>query len=224
MSILLAGNPAFAASLQSHDSIKAAAEEFISAAVEASHGLVPTVSAGGLDSRLRLSNCDQPLEAFLPTGGKLLGNITVGVRCSGTRPWSLYVPVRVALFSQVVVAARPLTRNSVLTQEDMKLEKRDLAQLQNGYFTDPSALIGKKVGRNIAMNAALDASRVRDPLAVKRGQRVNLVAAANGIEVRMKGEAMSDGATGDRIKVRNLSSKRVVDGVIESSSTIQVAM
>jgi flagella basal body P-ring formation protein FlgA len=224
MTILLSGNAVIAASLQSHASIKATAEQFISAAVEASHGLTPEVTAGGLDSRLRLSGCDLPLEAFLPTGGRLLGNVTVGVRCTGSRPWSLYVPVRVALFGKVVVAARPLTRNGVLARADLKLERRDLAQLHTGYFTDPAGLVGKKVSRNIAMNATLGTDQVRDPLAVKRGQRVELVAAGNGIEVRMKGEAMADGAAGDRIKVRNLSSRRVVDGVVDASGAIQVAM
>ena len=65
---------------------------------------------------------------------------------------------------------------------------------------------------------------MKEPLAVKRGQRVDLVALAGGLEVRMTGEAMSDGTPGQRIKVRNLRSKRVVDGIVKSSTTIQVAM
>ena len=40
----------------------------------------------------------------------------------------------------------------------------------------------------------------------------------------MAGEAMADGTTGERIKVRNLSSKRIIDGIVKSATTIQVAM
>lgn len=221
---LFAGNPAHAGALQSHASIRQTAEHFISESVEASHGMPPAVSTSALDSRLRLSQCELPLEAFQPTGGKLLGNTTVGVRCTGGNPWTLYVPVKASLFDNVVVAARPLTRDSILGADDMKLERRDLAQLHTGYFTDAAELTGMKITRSVAMNATLTTTQVREPLAVKRGQRVNLIAAKGGIEVRMNGEAMADGAAGDRIKVRNLSSKRVIDGIVESGSTIQVAM
>lgn len=223
LGLLLAGT-AHAQSLQSHASIRTAAGQFARAAVLASNGIEPTVKVSELDSRLRLVRCQQPLEAFQPVGGKLLGNITVGVRCTGSRPWSLYVPVRVSLFAEVVVAARPLARNSALAQTDLKLERRDLARLHNGYFTDPAALVGKKLTRPVPLNAALTDSQIREPLAVRRGQRVTLVATGSGIEVRMGGEALADGAAGDRIRVRNSSSRRVVDGIVQDAGTVQVAM
>jgi flagella basal body P-ring formation protein FlgA len=40
----------------------------------------------------------------------------------------------------------------------------------------------------------------------------------------MSGEALDDGASGARIKVRNLSSKRVVNGTVLSATTVRVAM
>jgi len=213
-----------AAPVQDHESIRKAAESFITDVVRSSHGLTPEVRAGKLDSRLRLSHCDAPLEAFQPPGGKTLGNITVGVRCNGTRSWSLYVPVKVSIRDKVVAAARPLTRGDVVQASDLKLVERDLAQLQSGYFSDPAELVGKEVTRTVAMDAALTNYLIKDPLQVRRGQRVSLVANSGGLEVRMSGEALSDGAAGARIKVRNLSSKRVVDGTVLTANTIQVAM
>lgn len=219
----LAG-PAIGAQLQDHASIKQAAESFIADVVRSSHGAEATVRAGSLDSRLRLARCDIPLEAFQPGGSRALGNTTIGVRCTGSTSWTLYVPVSVSLFGEVVVAARPLTRATLLTAADLKLARRDLAQLHNGYFDTIDQAIGMQAGRNIAVDTAISTVLVKEPLAVKRGQRVNLVALAGGLEVRMAGEAMSDGTTGQRIKVRNLRSKRVVDGIVKSATTIQVAM
>ncbi|MBT8121609.1 MAG: flagellar basal body P-ring formation protein FlgA [Gammaproteobacteria bacterium] len=210
--------------LQDHASIKRAAESFITDVVRSSHGAEPTVRAGSLDSRLRLTRCDIPLEAFQPGGSRALGNTTVGIRCTGNTSWTLYVPVSVSLFGDVVVAARPLTRATLLTAADLKMARRDLAQLHSGYFGSIDQAIGKQAGRNIAVDTAISTSLVKEPLAVKRGQRVSLVALAGGLEVRMTGEAMSDGTKGQRIKVRNLRSKRVVDGIVKSATTIQVAM
>ena len=47
------------------------------------------------DPRLRLARCEEPLSLALPPGGPRSGSITVGVRCTGERPWSLFVPARV---------------------------------------------------------------------------------------------------------------------------------
>jgi flagella basal body P-ring formation protein FlgA len=213
-----------AAPVQDHESIRKTAEMFITEGVRSSHGQTPDVRAGKLDSRLRLSHCEEPLEAFQPPGGKMLGNITIGVRCSGTSSWSLYVPVKVSIYDKVVAAARPLTRGEVLQAGDLKLVERDLSQLQSGYFSDPAKVAGMEVTRTVAMDAALSNYLVKEPLQVRRGQRVSLIANSGGLEVRMAGEALADGAAGARIKVRNLSSKRVVDGTVMSATTIQVAM
>jgi flagella basal body P-ring formation protein FlgA len=213
-----------AAPVQDHASIRKTAEQFITDLARASYGQTPDVRTGSLDSRLRLSRCDEPLEAFQPAGGKTLGNITVGVRCSGSKSWSLYVPVKVSIYDKVVAAARPLTRGELLEDGDVKLVERDLAQLQSGYFSDPAEVAGMEVTRTVAMDAALTNYLIKEPLQVRRGQRVILVAISGGLEVRMSGEALDDGASGARIKVRNLSSKRVVNGTVLSATTVRVAM
>ena len=224
MATACAATPLAAAPVQDHETIRNTAEQFITDVVRSSHGQTPVVHAGKLDARLRLSDCDEPLEAFLPPGGRSLGNITVGVRCSGNKSWSLYVPVKVSIYDRVVAAARPLSRGDVLQEGDLKLVKRDLAQLQSGYYSDPAEVAGMEVTRTVAMDAALTNYLVKEPLQVRRGQRVSLVASSGGLEVRMAGEALADGAAGAHIKVRNLSSKRVVDGTVLSENVIQVTM
>jgi flagella basal body P-ring formation protein FlgA len=60
-------------------------------------------------------------------------------------------------------------------------------------------------------------------LIVRRGQEVTLLSAADTVEVRASGRAMSDGAAGSRIQVQNLGSQRVVEGVVESADLVRVA-
>jgi len=210
--------------VQSITSIQQAAEQFILNEVTVSHDKQAVARAGHLDSRLRLSACDTPLETFLPDGGRTLGNTTVGVRCTGKTTWSLFVPVKVSIYETVVVAARPLSKGSVIGTQDLQLAKKDLAKLRAGYFTDTSEVLGKQVKRTVRHGAALTTPMVKNALQIKRGQRVSLVAGAGGIAVRMIGEALADGAAGDRIQVRNLSSKRVVEGTVLSPTTVQVLM
>lgn len=221
---ILAAQTTMAEPMESHQSIRAAAESFIAAEVLASYDVMPTVEAGRLDSRLKLAPCDQPLETNLPPGGRMLGNAIVGVRCSGTKPWNIYVPVKVSLYESVVVTANPMSSGQVISAGDVKLIERDVTRLHSGYFSGTTDVVGKKVKRSLPLGAVITGTMLREAIAIKRGQRISLVSGSGGLQVRMTGVAMADGAAGDRIEVRNLSSKRVIEGVVLSSADVQVGM
>jgi flagella basal body P-ring formation protein FlgA len=57
---------------------------------------------------------------------------------------------------------------------------------------------------------------------IKRGQRVTLVASAGGIEVHAMGEAVADASATGRVRVLNLSSRRIVEGQAESADRVRV--
>ncbi|RAE77565.1 flagellar basal body P-ring formation protein FlgA, partial [Burkholderia multivorans] len=48
------------------------------------------------------------LEPFLPTGARLWGRTTVGVRCAGERPWTVYLQAKVTVHATYYVAARQI--------------------------------------------------------------------------------------------------------------------
>jgi flagella basal body P-ring formation protein FlgA len=60
-------------------------------------------------------------------------------------------------------------------------------------------------------------------LVIQHGQEVTLVAAAGGFEVRARGRALADAASGARVKVQNLSSMKVVEGVVDGPDLVRVA-
>jgi len=219
----LAGN-ALADGIQSRSGIQRAAEDFMIARARVEYGREAGVKAGHLDSRLRLAECDAPLEAFQPDGGQTLGNTTVGVRCAGSKTWTLYVPVKVSIHENVVVAARPLQKGKQLQQQDLKLVETDISGLRSGYYESLHDVIGKQLTRSVRIGAAITMPVVKDPRQVKRGQSINLIAEAGGLRVQMKGKALADGSSGERIQVRNLSTKRVVEGVVTSATTVMVNM
>jgi flagella basal body P-ring formation protein FlgA len=217
-------SPVAADAIQSHESIQTTAEAFIAEIVLSSHGSSPTARAGSLDSRLRLKECDEPLEAFQPAGGRSLGNTTVGVRCPGSQPWTLYVPVKVSIHDTVVVAARPLSKGMIVQDQDVKLLGKDLAKMHSGYYKDLSQVIGKQVVRTVSMGAAVTTLMVKPQLQIKRGQQIRLVARSHGLKVQMSGEALADGASGEYIRVRNTSTKRIIEGIVRSATTVEVAL
>lgn len=208
-----------AKALQSHDSIREFAQEYVEAQITDRPGKV-TTEAARLDPRLRLAQCDEELEVANSFDTLRGGQITVNVQCNGSKRWTLYVPVKLQVLQEVVVINQSLPRNTVIGADHVRLEIQDTSRLTRGFFTDLSQVVGKSIQRRISANRVLTPHSVQSPDAVKRGQKVTLVAKNNGFSVSMHGKALSNGAVGDRIKVQNLSSERIIEGIITKDGQV----
>ena len=183
-----------------------------------------TAQAAALDPRHRLARCDRPLEAFLRPGARISARTVVGVRCTGSKPWKLYVPVNVVVTREVLIAKRTLPRGHLLTAADFTVESRDVSRLLSGYVSDPDALVGQKLKTQLIAGRLLTPSMLEADAAVRRGQTVTIIATSGGIAVRMSGKALMDGALNQRIRVQNLNSGRVVEGIVRSREHVEVLL
>lgn len=120
------------------------------------------------------------------------------------------------------VAAHAIVMGTVLGASDLRLEQHDVSELPQGYLDDPAIAIGLTASRAIAGGAILTNQQLLGTRAVQRGQTVTLVASVNGMSVRMSGRALSDGLVNQRIKVENLSSGRIVEGVARSEQIVEI--
>src|SRR3989344_1414262 len=212
---------ALANEAQSLDSIRQVARNFALNTAKLP-GITTEAEVGSLDSRLRLALCPAPLMAFLPAGAKLSGNATVGVRCQDSKPWTVYVPVRVKLNGQVLVATRPMARGAIIKETDVRLETRDMATLPVAPLTESSQAVGKLAKRALGIGTVISVNELQVPRLVRRGDRITILAAESGIEVRANGEALMDGAEGDRIRVRNSLTDKVIQATVMSAGLVQV--
>jgi flagella basal body P-ring formation protein FlgA len=57
---------------------------------------------------------------------------------------------------------------------------------------------------------------------VQRGQTVTLIASGGGVSVRMAGRAMNDGLVNQRVRVENLSSGKIVEGIARSEQVVEI--
>jgi len=213
---------AVAGDFQSHASIFEVAQQFMLRRVAAEYEQSPEIKQGRLDSRLQLNKCSVPLVAYLPKGSRDLGRVTVGVKCLGTRPWSLHVPVIISIYKNIVVAAHPVLRGKLLVQDDLKLARRDLASLPQGYIEDLTYGTGMKLKRSLKTGMPLTPFMIKKPRIVTRGQKVSIVARSGSLEVRVAGKALGHGAVGERIGVINLISRRKLEGIVTAKGEVNV--
>ena len=78
-------------------------------------------------------------------------------------------------------------------------------------------------GQRALAGVTLSADMFSADLIVHRGQEVTLLSQGGAIEVRASGKAMADAAAGARVQVQNMSSMRIVEGVVESADVVRVA-
>jgi len=182
------------------------------------------IEVSDLDPRLNLAACDAPLEGFLPPGGRLPGNTTIGVRCPGGKPWTVYVPATVKAMRKVVITKRPILRGSAIGKDDIALEEREITGKANAYIFDPAHALGKIAKRPLNSSTAVKPGMLDAPLLVRRGQRVIILAQGTGIEVRMMGTALMDGSKGQLVRVKNTVSKRTIEGLVIKPGIIRVNM
>ncbi len=212
-----------ASEIQSHASIIQAARQHILDR-SSDYSSPPEVTAGRLDNRLRLAACKQPLESFTPHGRSRMGKITVGIRCNGPHPWSLFVPVTVKVMTHVVVARSSLPRNSILGESDITLELRDISRLHRGYLEEKKTVLGKKLRQRIRQHQVITPSQLDTPHAIKRNSRVTILANSKSLQIRMAGKALQNGSLGELIRVRNVSSKKELDARVIAPGIVEVAM
>lgn len=209
--------------IQDLDGVRVAVESFVASQSTADLG-ERTIEVSNLDTRLRLAACGEGLRTFFAPGSRTGSRRTVGVSCQTPKPWTIYVAVRIVYRGEVLVAARALPRGAVISAADLVIEERDLEAGPTGYLTDPYLAVGKRTARPVRLGMPLTSGLLEEVQVIQRGQRVWLLAEAGRLSVRMAGTALQSGAPGDRIRVQNSASSKVIDGVVGDDGIVRIGL
>lgn len=181
-----------------------------------------SVQASQLDHRLKLAKCSVPLAASVRPGTVVGPKTLVVVQCTGAKPWKIYVPVEISVRRTVWTARQALPRGHVLTAADLVDDVRDIARMTSSYVSSIESLIGQKLKTSILAGRVLTLQLIEADSIVQRGQTVTLTVSTGGLDIRMTGKALSDGVLNQRIRVENLNSGRVVEGIVRSRESVEI--
>ena len=222
--MLLIFSNAYATEFHSHDLIKKSVSDFLELNINKDEYQQYEIEVSSIDSRLKLIKCDLPLEVAHPMGQRPSGRVTVGVKCKGKQPWSLYIQASIKISDMVLVTSQSLPVGSMIDIDDVTLVKKDISRLNQGYFKKAQEVEGSFVKRPLASGTVLTASNIRPPNIAERGERVIILAKGDGVVVRMQGQVLKDAVAGDRVQVKNLLSNKIIEGRIYKKGVVEVAM
>lgn len=205
---------------QSLASIRAAAEKAVRDNIDAALAGVE-LQASALDPRLRLAACTSRLDTFAPAPRHTQSRVPVRVSCPAPA-WTMNVPVEIRRTHQVLVLRRAVGRGEAIAPKDVMTQSRVLPGLVSPFVSSADQLPGRLSRRPIPEGAALTAESLSAALLIYRGQNVTLVAHAAGFQVRAPGKALADASANQRVRVQNLNSLKIVEGLADNDGTVRV--
>ncbi len=206
------------------EQIRDTAQAFIHSQIPSQTGIKTTVSVGYIDPRLRLQLCDQSLISSETNPHTRASQRVVKVSCPGSKPWSIFIPVKVSQRAKVLVAKKVIYRGTRISAEDLIFSEKNLERLTRGYFLSAQDINAMLAKRTITAKTIITPGHLKLPFLIKKGQKVTIIAEVSGIEIKMQGKAMMNGAKGDLIKVKNSSSEKVLQVIVKAAGKVEVPL
>ncbi|SAK52062.1 flagellar basal body P-ring biosynthesis protein FlgA [Caballeronia glebae] len=163
------------------------------------------------------------LDPFMPTGARLWGRLTVGVRCVGERPWTLYVQARVSINATYYSAARAIAPGEVLSNADLVARDGDLTAMPQAIVTDPAQAVGAVALSRVPAGLPLRTDMLRAAASVSIGQTVHVVAGGSGFSISADGTAMNNATPGQQVRVKTAGGQ-IITGIVKDSQTVEVSL
>jgi len=185
------------------------------------------------DAEIRFTSVRTPENIILPTG-----KITYTVRPSkptiiGSSSFNILFAVdgrtiknctvrgRLEALASVATAAVNIRRGSIITPDQVEMIRRDISKLDMPYFSR-ERVVGLQAKRTIRAGKPLDTMNVAPPPVVKKGEPVEIIASRGPLRISTKGIATMDGRPGDFIRVKNISSSKLVYCKVDAPGIVSV--
>ncbi len=128
----------------------------------------------------------------------------------------------VEAYKNVVCAARPLRKGRILGPDDVAIVKKPVSKMRSEPVYKLENAVGKALKRSVRTGEVITPVILQEPVLVKRGSRVTIVAESGGLFVRVPGVVKEKGSRGQFIKVQNTMSQREVLAQVVDGKTVKV--
>ena len=112
-------------------------------------------------------------------------------------------------------------KGDTIKKSDLVLSEKNKA-MSNGAINDLQSILGKKAKKSMREGAVLKANHLKPDWLVHKNQRIIIEHSIGTISVKMEGIALSNGAKGDRVLAKNISSNKIIEGFVKSAKKISV--
>lgn len=134
------------------------------------------------------------------------------------------LPVRVNMEVEmdVVESTKSLGRDTEIRACDVRMTKKWFTEIPENVLSDPEQAVGKVLTTAVRVNAEITRNMLKKATVVKRGAMVKIVAESGPLLITTFGLSEENGGRGDVIRVKNISSNKIIYTKVVDQALVQV--
>ncbi len=167
------------------------------------------------------ASCRRPVE-IQAVDTRFVTRMRFTATCSDAPGWHSEYIVHGSVEADVVVAATDVAAGRPIAAEQLVRARHD-ASGTAGALSDMEAIVGKASQRPLHRGQLIDRRWLIEPILVRRGATVSIVARNVGVEVQVPAEAVEEGRRNDIVRVRNTMNGQVIRARVIGDNAVEPA-
>jgi len=162
-----------------------------------------------------------------PAGnGEFIGDASFLVRVSagGKLLRTETVHTRIEVLRDVVVAARSIRSGIILTEQDVRLVKKWVRRIPPESLSSLDETLGKRITTQARPGMELSVNMLREVPLVQKGKIVKVVFDSAVMRITTVGMSEEDGTAGSIVRVRNVTSNKIIYARVLGDSLVGIEL
>jgi flagella basal body P-ring formation protein FlgA len=160
-----------------------------------------------------------------PAGNQdFIGDMVFLVKCfkGGTLLRTESVRTRIEVERNVVTAARGLPAGTTLSESDIRTARRWVRRIHPHSLSLMEETAGKRLTIQVASGAEILATMLKEIPLVRKGKIVKMVFDNGPMQIVTVGLSEEDGVAGNIVRVKNISSNKIIYARVLSDSLVRI--
>lgn len=132
------------------------------------------------------------------------------------------IRLRIRKFAEVLVARDRLPRHSKLIRADFEIKRVEITSLREQPVRQIKSMSAFRLKRNLSRGNILTLRSIEPVPDIDVGREVSILFSGRLFQISAPGRALQAGAIGDIVKVKNLSSGRIVRARVLDKNTVTI--
>jgi flagella basal body P-ring formation protein FlgA len=120
------------------------------------------------------------------------------------------VRTRIEVLRDVVVAAKEIRSGAILTPEDVRLAKKWVRRNMPDTLSSVDEAVGKRLSLQVRPGMEMSARMLRNAPLVRKGHVVRVLFDNGSLQVSTVGISEEDGVAGSIIRIKNITSNKII--------------
>ncbi len=126
------------------------------------------------------------------------------------------------IYQTALAPTRDIKKGETISEDDLSYLSVYNNQISNSTVLDKKDAEGKEAKLNLGAGRILQTTQLKETPLVRSGKAVTIQYTDQNISLKASGVALGDGARGEKIRVRNTSSNKIVHGKVTGEGVVSV--